>query len=148
MDRLKVPPVVYDDDFALWIERQVGLLRARQFDQLDIEIIAEELDSMGRSDRRELAHRLEVLTAHLLKCQFQPRRKSHSWLSTLGTQRRGLERLIEESPSLRPTVLSVAQKIYRHAVCAAHEQTRLPKSAFPAALPYSAEQLLDDDFVP
>ncbi|CUI04762.1 DUF29 domain-containing protein [Massilia antarctica] len=148
MDRLIAPLVDHDDDFALWIEQQVSLLRARQFEQLDIDNLAEELEGMVGHDRRELSSRLKVAMMHLLKCQCQPKRKSSSWLNGLAHQRDEIAQLLQDSPSLVREIPVLATRRYRQAVLAAARDTHLPPKAFPSELPYSAEQLLDENFVP
>jgi hypothetical protein len=72
-------PQLYDRDFFEWTQCNAALLRAGQFDQADIQHIAEELEDMGKSERRRLESRLEVLLQHLLKWQIQPNRRSTSW---------------------------------------------------------------------
>jgi len=148
MDRPDRAGPKYDDDFVLWLEHQLGLLRERQCEQLDIDNLLEELEGMVRSEKRELRHRLEVLIMHLLKCEYQPHRKSAGWRSTLCTQRFEIENLFDDSPSLRRLVREYAEKVYPKAVHQAVEQTHLPRSVFPASNPYTESQLLDVDFVP
>jgi hypothetical protein len=138
----------YERDLVLWYEHQIGLLRERRFEQLDVEHLIEELHSAMSKERRELASRLEVLLMHLLKCQFQHQRISRSWLGTLDVQRTEIARLLEDSPSLVNAVIHMANKAYPLAVRHATRETRLPKTVFPAANPYSKDQLLDLDFVP
>ena len=138
----------YEQDLALWYERQITLLRERRFDQVDVENLIEELRAAMIKERRELASRLRVLLMHLLKCQFQHHRISGGWLGTLAEQRGEIESLLEGSPSLRATVMQVAEKAYPVAVRLAAYETRLPASVFPASNPYSKEQLFDFDFVP
>jgi hypothetical protein len=144
----KTAGVEYEQDLALWYQRQAELLRERRFDQLDLDNLIEELEAAVRNLRRELASRLEVLLMHLLKCQFPHQRISGSWLGTLGEQRSEIDKLIEENPSLGPTVMQVAEKVYPKSVRRAAIETRLPRTAFPAVNPYSREQLFDFDFVP
>ena len=79
--------IAYDEDFCAWTEEQARLLRAGQFSQLDVENIAEEMEDLGRSIRRELRNRLAVLTMHLLKWQYQPGHRSRSWSITIREQR-------------------------------------------------------------
>ncbi|MDM5178376.1 DUF29 domain-containing protein [Massilia sp. DJPM01] len=148
MGRREVPRVSYEEDFVLWLEPQVSLLRARQFGQLDIDNLVEELEGMTGRDRRELSSRLKVVAIHLLECQYQPKRKSSSWLNTLAHQRDEIAQLLQDSPSLVRDIPALARRRYRQAVLAAARETRLPPKAFPTELPYSAAQLLDDDFVP
>ncbi|UOD30595.1 DUF29 domain-containing protein [Massilia violaceinigra] len=148
MNRQMVLPVGYEDDFVLWIEQQANLLNARQFEQLDIHHLTEELKAMVGHRRRELGSRLEVLIMHLLKCQFQPSFKSSSWLNTIDQQRGEIAELVRESPSLAPTIAQVARRRYARARRMASRETQLDRKEFPSELPYSVQQLLDDDFVP
>jgi hypothetical protein len=141
-------PAGYEDDFVLWVEHQVELLRLNKLDELDLENVIEELDSMGKSHRIELQHRLEVLMMHLLKCEYQPEHKSGSWLGTLYEQRSRIEKLLKASPSLAKKVDEYAGENYKWAMERAAIETGLPRSSFPSAKPYSKEQLLDKDFVP
>src|SRR3954447_825190 len=87
------PDSLYEQDHLAWIEQQSELLRAGRLQDLDLENISEELGDLGRSQRRELEHRLEIILAHLLKKQFQPKRHTRSWDVTIGEQRRQIERL-------------------------------------------------------
>jgi uncharacterized damage-inducible protein DinB len=72
---------LYEQDFYQWTQQMATVLRNGHFDQLDIENIAEEIESLGRSDRRELKSRLTVLLMHLLKWHCQPEQRNNSWLS-------------------------------------------------------------------
>ncbi len=138
----------YQVDFAIWIHDQIAKLRAREFDQLDIDNLIEELDSMGISSKRELYHRLETLLKHLLKCQMQPHRISANWLGTIRDQRRRIGSLLKQSPSLARLILEYLDEVYPHAVAGAVDETRQAHSAFPASNPYSVAQLLDTQFLP
>ncbi|WLI87735.1 DUF29 domain-containing protein [Massilia sp. R2A-15] len=138
----------YDQDLMLWYEQQHALLRQRRLAELDVDHLIEELDDAMGSLRKELASRLEVLIIHLLKCEYQPERKSRSWLGTIHEQRSALALLLEESPSLAPLAMQAAEKSYPRAVRGASVQTGLDRKIFPAAIPYSRDQLFDDDFVP
>ena len=73
---------LYDRDFYAWANQQAALLRAGRLAEADIENIAEEIESMGRSEKRELVSRLVVLLQHLLKWQFQPLFRGASWRLT------------------------------------------------------------------
>lgn len=153
MNDLKLPVRVdempdIDTDFAVWAERQIRLLRARNFQELDLAHLIEELESLVANDRRELRSRLDVLLIHLLKCQFQAARKSRSWLGTIAEQRGQLDSLFEKSPSLKPLVAEVLPGCYARAARRAAIETGLPISAFPASNPFSQAEVLDDDFVP
>ena len=148
MDRFQKDPVAYEGDFVLWIEAQVEALRDHRFEELDIDNLLEELESIVRHQCRELRSRLQVIIMHLLKCEYQAHLRGDSWHSTLNTQRSDIEILLEDSPSLAPLVLPFAEKEYRRAVRKAVRETRLPPKAFPPDLPYTREQLLDFDYLP
>jgi hypothetical protein len=142
-------PGVYERDFYQWAIDSAGALRQKRFDELDIEHIAEELESMGASERRELLNRLDVLLMHLLKWQYQPERRGKSWRLTIIHQRTAIGRLLEQSPSLRRSLDNEAvHSVYRKAVQAAAIETDLERHLFPLDCPYSLEQILDDDYLP
>lgn len=138
----------YEQDLAVWYQRQAELLRARRFNELDLAKLIEELDVAVGNLRKELASRLEVLIMHLVKCQFQHERLCGSWKGTLTEQRSAIGRELEESPSLRPLVMPLAEKAYPAAARRAADETGLAIGGFPAANPYTSDQLLDMDFVP
>ena len=138
----------YEEDFVLWIEHQVQLLRERKFDLLDMDNLLEELDSMGRNLRRELQSRLIVLIMHLLKCQAQPHRISRGWLGTIGEQRTEILLLLEQSPSLRRQLSLYMNHAFNKALKRASRESRLPLSSFPATNPFSESELLDDEYMP
>jgi hypothetical protein len=138
----------YGEDFYAWAEEQARLLRAGEFSQLDIANIAEEVEDMGRSIRRELRNRLAVLTMHLLKWAYQPGHRSPSWSGTIKEQREQVTELIEESPSLRSLPTADLGRIYRLAVSKALRDTGLPEATFPAECPFTPEQILSEEFLP
>src|SRR5471032_3643024 len=91
----------YEEDVVAWASEQAALLRAGKLSSIDIEHIAEEIEDVGKSEQRELASRMAVLLAHLLKWQFQPSRRSKSWKFTIRTQRKEVAYVLDEAPSLR-----------------------------------------------
>ena len=137
-----------DEDFALWAAEQAALVRAGKIDRADLENIAEELDYLGSSQQHEIESRLNVLIAHLLKWQFQPRGRSNSWKATLLEQRTQIARVIRRSPSLKGHPASVLGEEYRIARLKASGETNLPETAFPEACPYTVKQILDVSFHP
>ena len=138
----------YERDFAQWIARQTELLRAKDFEHLDLVNIIEEIESMGISMHHALESRLEVLLTHLLKCQFQPERKSSSWMGSIHEQRRQILRQLRSSPSLGRLIEPYAVEVYPGAVRRATIDTGLSRYHFPPALPYTTAQLLDEEFYP
>jgi hypothetical protein len=98
---------LYEQDFFQWTQTTAALIRQGKWHAVDARCVAEELESLGKRDRRELASRLQVLVIHLLKWHYQPegRVQGHSWRSTIRTQRLELRLLLQDSPSLRPRCL-------------------------------------------
>jgi len=142
------PHVPYDEDFAAWALETAQLLRERRFDDIDVDNLVEEVESMAGSQRRELLSRATVLIIHLLKWRHQPNRRPRSFRSTIGTQRVELDRLFRQSPSLKREVAQTIREVYRDAVESAGNQTGLPPETFPPECPFTAEQILDRDFLP
>ncbi|NYE61434.1 hypothetical protein FHW58_002641 [Duganella sp. 1224] len=139
---------LYETDALIWTERQIALLRAGQFDQLDVENIISELGYQVRKDKREVATRLRRLLHHLLQYQFQPTRIGNSWRQTIATQRRQIDVVLEEIPSLRRLLDDYAARAYPKAVRDAALETYLPASTFPNQLPYTLDQILDENYFP
>jgi hypothetical protein len=138
----------HDEDFVLWTEHQAALIRAGRFELVDWDNVAEEIESLGISDRRPLRHRLGVLMKHLLKWQFQPMHRSRSWQSTIRVQRGRVEQLLRDSPRLRREVADLARDGYAAAREEAAAETGFAPRTFPRSLPYTAEQIPDDGFYP
>ena len=138
----------YEQDFYVWIQHNIALLKQGKFNEIDIDILIDELESMAKRDRRELTSRLMILIAHLLKWQFQPVKKSGSWQCAIDEQRIQIIEQLEESPSLKNILPESIGKAYSKAVTLAAKETGLPIEIFPKKCPYLIEQLLDDDFYP
>jgi hypothetical protein len=139
---------LYDQDFYAWTNEQAGLLRAGRLSEADVEHIAEEIESMGKREKREMVSRLTVLLIHLLKWQYQPVLRGTSWRLTLEEQRNQLEDHLGDNPSLRSTLGEATAAAYRNAILGAARETSLERSVFPLACPWSFEQLINPDFYP
>ncbi len=139
---------VYESDFYAWAMEQAALLRARRFEAADIDNIAEEIESMGRGEKRDLVNRLSVLFLHLLKWQFQPGFRSPSWSSTVHEQRLKLRDHLADNPSLKAHLNEAMNRAYRLAIVGAARETGLAEGLFPKTAPFSFEQALDDAFWP
>ena len=138
----------YERDFYGWANEQAALLRAGRLTEADIANIAEEIESLGRGEKRELVNRLAVLLAHLLKWQFQPELRGRSWRLTVEEQRNKLTDHLEENPSLRPVVDQAIGRAYRDALVEVQKETRLKRQDLPAACPYTPEKIFDPAFLP
>lgn len=138
----------YNSDFYAWANEQAALLRAGRFGAADIENIAEEIESMGRGEKRELVNRLTVLLLHLLKWHFQPGFRSASWSSSIREQRLRLKSHLKDNPSLKAKLDEAFGEAYELAVIAAARETGLPEGGFPQNCPYRFEQAVDGEFWP
>jgi hypothetical protein len=139
---------LYKTDFHAWTLKAAELVRQRRFDELNLEDLAEELESMGDKERNEVANRLVVLLAHLLKWQFQPPHRSSSWRSSINEQRQQILRQLKHSPSVKPYLLAATEDAYPDAVELAANDTGLPLPTFPAVCPYPLEQIVDKTYYP
>jgi hypothetical protein len=138
----------YEADYARWCAEQGALLRAGRLDLLDRENLAEEIESLGRSDKREIRNRLGVLLLHLLKWQFQAEKRKAGWLSTIREQRQQISGLIDESPSLRAYPENELTREFEFARLKAADETGLPLADFPVDCPYRIGEVLGRDFFP
>jgi len=136
----------YEHDFYAWTQAQSQLLRSGQLQLIDIHNLAEEIEDMGRAEKRELESRLEVLLMHLLKWQFQPTKRSRSWQLTIKEQRLRLQRHLKQNPSLKAAIADVVVDAYQLATISAEKETGL--DVFPNTCPYTSEQVLLDEFLP
>ncbi|KAG0162541.1 hypothetical protein DFQ28_003370 [Apophysomyces sp. BC1034] len=138
----------YEQDVVAWANEQSALLRAGKLSALDIEHIAEEIEDVGKSEQRELANRMAVLLAHLLKWQHQSGRQGSSWQRTIKEQRRAIEIVLRKTPSLKNSLTDPEwiTGVWADSVSKAAEETGL--DVFPEICPWSMGQALDLAFFP
>jgi hypothetical protein len=139
---------LYDRDFYAWANEQAALLRTGRLTDADIGNIAEEIDSIGRGEKRELINRLAALLLHLLKWQFQPAFRGNSWRLTIEERRNRVDDHLGDNPSLKSQLDQAMRTAYRSAANEASIETGFARSAFPAECPYSYEQIMNPDFWP
>jgi hypothetical protein len=146
---VKPPPNdLYETDFYAWTQQQAQLLRERRWADLDLESLVEEVESLGRRDKREIRSRLKILIAHLLKWKYQPGSRSPSWTSTISEQRLEIEELLRDSPSLKRYPSDVFLDQYLGARAEASRETGIAFNLFPEECPFTVEEVLDVDFFP
>ena len=138
----------YDEDFALWVQDQARLLRERRFAELDLDHLVDEVESVGKSERREIDNRLTVLIAHLLKWRSQPGGRSSGWRATIIEQRRRLAKALQQSPSLKSYPADVFDDCYLSGRLQAAAETGIDFTLFPEAPPFTIDQALRDDYLP
>ncbi len=138
----------YEKDFYAWANEQAALLRNGKLAEADIQHIAEEIESMGKTEKRELVARLTVLLLHLLKWRYQPNLQGGSWRATIDVQRLDIADLLEDNPSLKNLLPEVLTRAYNRAIKEAKRETGLPETTFPPACPWSFDQAMDSEFWP
>jgi hypothetical protein len=141
-----MPSNLYETDFYAWTLEQSKLLKAGNFQQLDIVNLVEEIESLGKQQRQELRNRLGVLIGHLLKWDYQPENRSKSWWSTIREQRRETLRLLQESPSLKPYLPEAIINAYETGLDLAVRETPLNYQDLPEECIYTSEQIFDPKF--
>jgi hypothetical protein len=138
----------YEKDFYSWTQEQAGLLKNGRFSELDTGNLIEEVESMGRSEKRELENRLTILLLHLLKWSYQEVRRSRSWQLSIDEQRIQFEETLNENPGLKPKLDEIVKKAYRLVVIKAARETKISKAVFPEYCPWNLAQLIEDGFYP
>jgi hypothetical protein len=150
MNELKPAPSadLYERDFHAWLSDQAQRLRLLKPRGIDWENLAEEIDSLGRSDRIAVVSNLNVVLLHLIKWKYQSAKRKSGWIASINEHRRRIERLIQSSPSLAPVPAQVLAEEYGKAQEDALTETGLRANAVPSVCPFSVEQVLDTRFLP
>lgn len=139
---------LYEKDYLKWIETTIEKLQAQDYSNIDWENLIEEIQDMGRSERRSLKSNLIVVLTHLLKWQYQPKFRSGSWKSSIIEHRRRIREALKDSPSLKPYLEEVFAECYLDAVEQASAETGLSVETFPHLCPYISAEVLDANFLP
>jgi hypothetical protein len=135
---------LYDQDFYAWTQRQIELLQAQQWNQVDVENLIEELDSLGKQQRQELRNRLGVLLGHLLKWRYQPEARSKSWFYIIKEQRERIHDHLAENPSLKPYLPEAITKAYQDGLNLVGRETPLDSRQLPQSCPFSEAEIFDE----
>lgn len=139
---------LYDTDYLQWIEATVEKLQRQDYTQIDWEHLIEEIEDMGKSERRSLESNLIVVFLHLLKWQYQPESRSGSWEGSILEHRRRIRKALKDSPSLKPYLETIFSECYFEAVKQAKAETGLSLEIFPRQCSYKLVDVLDDTFLP
>ena len=139
---------LHDNDFYAWSLEQAALLRAGRVGEADLATIAEEIESMGKTEKRELVSRLTVLLLHLLKWERQPAGRSNSWRLSIANARDEIADLLEDNPSLKAIVDDVMASAYRYARRKAAIEMDMAEDTFPVQCPWNFARAMDEGFWP
>ena len=144
----RVKAGLYDEDFYAWAMKTASLLRQRRFAEIDIVHLAEELEDMGKRERRVLESYIRNVTLYLLKWRYQPEKRGASWRQSIRNGRIKIQKLLRDSPSLSGEVSQMLADEYLAARADAVDETGLNEEIFPLDCPFSVEQILDVGFGP
>ncbi len=142
------PRTAYDRDFHAWSVEQAAWLRQSRPHDVDWENVAEEIESLGKRDRRKVASDLNKILEHLIKWRYQPAKRKAGWRSSIREHRDRIARILGDSPSLRTLPSEVLADEYRRARDAALDDTGLPADRIPRHCPFSIEDVLDPSYWP
>ena len=138
----------YEKDFHRWTQEQADFLKTGKLGALDLSHLAEEIEGVGASERREIRNRLKSLLTHLLKWEYQSEKRTRSWLATIAEQRDGIASVIADSPSLATFPSTILDDCYFWALRHFEIETGLPGDRFPQTCPYPIDKVDDPDFLP
>lgn len=148
---------LYEQDFQVWLERTIRYLQKREFADLDIDNLIEELRELGKSEKRALESNLMILLAHLLKLKVQsdaPPSMKDSWYRSVIEHRQRVQKNLRDTPSLKSYLDTAIKEAYPDARKVAIKEGKLAqfgvaipqKNEYPPICPFSKEQILDEDF--
>lgn len=139
---------LYEQDFCLWIEEALALLREGNLKDLDLENLLEEIEDMGNSQKQALESNLKIILIHLLKYKYQSDRRTNSWRYTIVEHRQRIRKAFKNSPSLKRHFLQEFADVYLDARKLASVETNIDINTFPATSPFTESQVLDEDYLP
>jgi hypothetical protein len=150
MALVKTPDqTLYKTDYLQWLESTIEKLHDQDYKNVDWENLVEEIQDMGKSERRSLESNLIVVLLHLLKWQYQSERRSGSWEGSIIEHRRRIKKSLQESPSLKSYLISILAECYAESLKQAKAETGLPLATFPTECDYDLfTEIINDEFLP
>jgi hypothetical protein len=139
---------LYDQDYYLWIMRTIELLNQKKFSELDLTNLVEEIEDMGKSEKKSITSNLRILLMHLLKYKYQSDKRTNSWLFTIVEHRKRLQEAFKVSPSLRRYYEEVFLDCYQDARELASAETGLSIKIFSEVCPFTPEEALNSNYLP
>jgi Domain of unknown function DUF29 len=135
----------YDKDGYGWAMAQAAIIRAGRLDSIDWENVAEEIESVGRSERSQYTGHMIRILAHIIKWEVQPDRRGMSWWLSIMNGRDDAERFLKENPSLKPIIDEIHQDALTYAKRQAVRETDLPRALIESISP-SREDAINREF--
>ncbi len=143
-----ISQTLYEQDYYQWLTITAEKLRQGKLAEIDVVNLIEEIEDMGRSERKAVRSNLRILLMHLLKYKYQPEKRTNSWLFTIVEHRKRLQQSFQDSPSLKPYFLEVFDESYQDAIDLAAAETGLPRNTFPNQSPFTPQDTLNSDYLP
>ncbi|MEO1094071.1 MAG: DUF29 domain-containing protein [Cyanobacteria bacterium J06638_28] len=140
------PANLYETDYMQWLIATVNQLRHQEYAHVDWDNLIEEIEDMGKRERRSLKSNLVILLLHLLKWHYQPTQRTGSWAGSIVEHRRRIHEALKDSPSLAPYLADVLAEAYQDARKQAGAETMLPDETFPQACEFELAQVMDENF--
>jgi predicted nucleic acid-binding Zn-ribbon protein len=137
---------LYSQDFAKWVKVTVEQLKQKEWEQIDLDNLVNEVEGLTKQEQRELRNHLKLLLWHLLKWEYQPQKRSRSWEVTIEQAQEQIADILEQSPSLKQYLENSFISVYKQARSKAKKETGLPLTNFPEKPPMSLEEVLT--FIP
>jgi hypothetical protein len=132
----------YERDFFAWTQETARAIEAGRFDEIDRVALADEVESLGKRDRREIVSRLATIVTHLLKTKYQPEKQTRSWQNTIDRERRELDLLLADSPSLKAQLPELLDNAYGNARGDFANETGIGIDVFPETCEWSVAEVL------
>ena len=139
---------LYECDYYLWLQHTARLISEGKFSDVDTANLIEEIEDMGRSEKRAIESNLRILLLHLLKYKYQSSKITNSWKSTIREHRKRINKAFKDSPSLKRYMTEVFDECYQDGRELAADETGLPLDTFPIESPFTPEQALNPDYLP
>ncbi|CCQ63979.1 DUF29 domain-containing protein [Crocosphaera watsonii] len=138
---------LYDTDYYLWLQQTAKSLASRDFTTLDLDNLLDEIESLGKREKKAIKSKLRIVILHLLKWNYQVNKRSQSWIYSIAEHRQRLYDDFETSPSLKRYCQDIFLQVYQEGRKLAAKETGLSLNHFPETCPFSLENILDENWL-
>jgi len=134
----------YDKDFFGWCKNQSDLLKKKEYSKVDWENVIDEIESLGRSEKRTITSFLSIYFLHLLKKKYQPNLYCRSWELSIKYSHEDFLKELSKNPGMKPKLEEIRVDAYKDAIREACKETGLDESIFPKKCPWSISEILKE----
>ncbi len=132
----------YEVDYAAWIDAQLGLLRDREFDELDLENLLDEVEGLAKSNFKAFVSAIRIVIVHMLKWDAQVDFRTRSWALSIDEHRRRVQYELKDSPSYKSRIDEAVARAYPRARHDAMFETKLSYNGFPETCPFTFDEIM------